>query len=221
MFSEETSTLKGGSYRLILADDHVLFREGVKRILEEKADFDIVGEASDGVELLDILKRIRANLILLDISMPHLRGIDAIPEIKRTQPGIRILILTMFNDREYVYEAIARGSDGYFLKGDSGSELLSAIDKIRRGKTYVSPFFSEDLANHWEEVRRGVQKPALTAREREILKLIADGKSSKEIGQALFISVYTVKRHRANIKNKMNLKNSSELLKYAIKKAYI
>lgn len=208
-------------YRLILADDHVLFREGIRKILEEKSDFVIVGEASDGIELLDLLKRTKANLILLDISMPNLRGIDVIPEIKRTQPGIKILILTMFNDREYVYEAIARGSDGYFLKGDTGSELLSAIEKVKRGKTYVSPFFSEDPSINWEEVRRGVQTPALTAREREILKLIADGKSNKEIGKMLFISVYTVKRHRANIKNKMKLKNSSELLKYAIKKAYI
>lgn len=221
----ENHVLKKGegsvnTYRLILADDHVLFREGVRKILEERSDFVIVGEASDGAELLDLLKRTEANLILLDISMPNLRGIDVIPEIKRKQPGIKILILTMFDNREYVYEAIARGSDGYFLKGETGSELLSAIEKIKRGKTYVSPYFSKDLEINWEEVRRGVQKPTLTSREREVLKLIAEGKSNKEIGKALFISVYTVKRHRANIKTKMDLKNSSELLKYAIKKGY-
>jgi DNA-binding NarL/FixJ family response regulator len=208
------------TYRLVLADDHVLFREGVKKILEERSDLVIVGEVSDGIELLDLLKRITANLILLDISMPNLRGIDVIPEIKRTQPDIKTLILTMFNVREYVYEAISRGADGYFLKGDTGSELLSAIENIKRGKTYVSPYFSEQLAINWEEVRRGVQRPALTPREREILKLIAEGKSNKEIAETLFISIFTVKRHRSNIKNKMNLKNVSELLKYAIQKAY-
>ncbi len=206
---------------MILADDHVLFREGIKKILEERPDFEIVGEASDGIELLDLLTRNRADLILLDISMPNLRGIDAIPRIKKIQPGIKIMVLTMFNDREYIYEAIARGSDGYFLKGGTGSELLSAIEKVKRGKTYVFTLFPEEQGVNWEEVRRGIQKPTLTAREREVLKLIADGKSNKEIGDALFISIYTVKRHRANIKNKMNLKSFSALVKYAIQKAYI
>jgi DNA-binding NarL/FixJ family response regulator len=203
-----------------LADDHGLFREGIKKILAERPDLVIVGEVSDGIKLLDLLTRITPNLILLDISMPNLRGLDVIPEIKRIQPAAKILILTMFNDREYVYEAIVRGADGYFLKENTGSELLSAIDNIKQGKMYVSPYFSEQLATNWEEVRRGVQKPALTAREREILKLIAEGKPNKEIAESLFISVLTVKRHRANIKNKMNLKNASELLKYAIQKAY-
>jgi len=206
---------------LIVADDHALFREGLKKVLEERADFKVVGEAGDGAELLTLLGRLTPEIILLDISMPNLRGVDVIQEIKKTHPGTKILILTMLNDREFVYQALAMGADGYFLKKDAGPELVSAIDEIRKGRTYVSPYFSGQMAVDWEEVRRGVRKPALTVREREILKLIAEGKSNMEIGEALFISIFTVKRHRANIMEKLNLKNTSDLLKYAIQNAYI
>ncbi len=209
------------THHLVLADDHALFREGLKKILEERIDFRVVGEASDGAELLDLLKQLSPEIVLLDISMPNLRGLEVIPEIKKAYPGMKILILTMLNDREFVYQALALGADGYFLKKDAGPELISAIENICRGKIYVSPYFSEQSTVDWEEVRRGVQKPVLTSREREILKLIAEGKSNKEIAKILFISVFTVKRHRANIIEKLNLKNTSELVKYAIQKAYI
>jgi DNA-binding NarL/FixJ family response regulator len=207
--------------RLVLADDHELFREGLRRVLEERPDLIVVGEANDGRELLDLLKRLTADLILLDISMPNLRGIDVIPEIRKNYPSIKILILTMFNDREFVYQCLAMGADGYFLKNDAGPELLAAVEQVRLGKAYVAPYFSDQPAIDWEEVRRGVQKTALTARESQILKLIAEGKSNKEIAEDLFISVFTVKRHRANIMEKLNLKNVSDLVRYAIQKTYI
>jgi DNA-binding NarL/FixJ family response regulator len=207
--------------RLVLADDHELFREGLRRVLEERPDLIVVGEANDGRELLDLLKRLTADLILLDISMPNLRGIDVIPEIRKNYPSIKILILTMFNDREFVYQCLAMGADGYFLKNDAGPELLAAVEQVRLGKAYVAPYFSDQPGIDWEEVRRGVQKTALTARESQILKLIAEGKSNKEIAEDLFISVFTVKRHRANIMEKLNLKNVSDLVRYAIQKTYI
>jgi len=207
--------------RLVLADDHALFREGLKKILEERTDLKVVGEASDGGELLDLLKRFTPDLILLDICMPNLRGIDVIPEIKKIQPKAKILILTMFREREFVYQSIAMGANGYFLKKDAGPELFSAIDEVRRGKTYVSRHFFEQAAVDWEDFRRGLQKPAMTPREREILKLIAEGKSNKEIAERLFISIFTVKRHRANITEKLNLKGTSDLVKYAIRNGYI
>ncbi|OGP91993.1 MAG: hypothetical protein A2156_16245 [Deltaproteobacteria bacterium RBG_16_48_10] len=208
-------------YRLVLADDHGLFREGLRRILEESPDLKVVGEASDGRELLDLLKGLTPDLILLDISMPNVRGIDAIPEIKKIRPSAKILILTTFSEKAFVYESIAMGANGYFLKRDAGPDLYSAIEDIRRGKIYVPRYFSEQLGLDWEDVRRAVQKPALTTREKEILSLVAEGKSNKEIAELLFISVFTVKRHRTNIMDKLNLKSTSELVKYAIQKGYI
>jgi DNA-binding NarL/FixJ family response regulator len=207
--------------RMVLADDHALFREGLRRLLEEKHDLRVVGEANDGKELLDLLERLQADLILLDISMPNERGLDVIPEIRKNYPSVKILILTAFNDREFVYRAMAIGANGYSLKQDAGPELLSAIDQVRQGRTYVAPYFSNQAGVDWEELRRGVQKSALTARENEILKLIAEGKSNKEIAEDLFISFFTVKRHRANIMEKLDLRNVSDLVKYAIQKTYI
>jgi len=210
-----------GPYRLVLADDHQLFREGLRRILEENPDLKVVGEAGDGRELLDLLQKLTPDLILLDISMPNLRGIDAIPEIKKIRPSAKILILTTFSEKAFVYESIALGADGYFLKQDAGPELYAAIENIRRGKVHVPRSFSGQLEVDWEDVRRGAQKPALTSREKEILTLVAEGKSNNEIAELLFISVFTVKRHRTNIMEKLNLNKSSDLVRYALQKGYI
>jgi DNA-binding NarL/FixJ family response regulator len=208
-------------YRIVLADDHSLFRQGLKGILEGTEAFKVVGEAGDGIELLSLLNRVKPHLIILDISMPNLRGIETIPEIKKIHPGVRILVVTMHNDKEYLYQAISQGADGYFLKKDAGTELFSAIERIQKGKVYVSPSLSEDLADHWEGIREGGKKTILTNREKEILSLIAGGKSNKEIADLLFISVHTVERHRANLMEKLNLKKTADLVKYAIEKGYI
>ncbi len=131
-------------YRIVLADDHVLFRQGLKSILEGKADLEVVGEAGDGLELLTLLNlnKLAPDLVILDISMPNLRGIEAIPEIKMTHPNVRVLIVTMHKDKEYLYQALAAGADGYFLKKDADAELFAAIEKIRQGKIYVSAYLS-------------------------------------------------------------------------------
>jgi DNA-binding NarL/FixJ family response regulator len=129
--------------------------------------------------------------------------------------------VTMHKDREYLYQALAAGADGYFLKKDADAELFAAIEKIRKGKTYVSPHLSEELADNWAQLREDFGKPVLTNREKEVLKLIAEGKSNKEIAGALFISVHTVERHRANIMGKLNLKKTADLVKYAIQKGYV
>lgn len=210
------------SYRIVLADDHVLFRQGLKGILEGKADLEVVGEAGDGLELLTLLNfnKLAPDLVILDISMPNLQGIEAIPEIKMTHPNVRILIVTMHKDKEYLYQALAAGADGYFLKKDADAELFAAIEKIRQGRIYVSAYLS-DLGDDWEQIRQGFRTPILTTREREVLKLIAEGKSNKQIADLLFISVHTVERHRANIMDKLNLKKTADLVKYAIQKGYI
>jgi DNA-binding NarL/FixJ family response regulator len=210
-----------GTYRIVLADDHALFLQGLKQVLQEVGDLEVIGEAADGRELLDLLNKITPDMVILDISMPNLRGIEAIKEIKTVHPKAKILMLTMHSDKEYLYQAIASGADGYFLKKDAHTELFSAIEKIRRGKVYVSPSLSGDMAADWEQIRRGFRKPILTPREIEILKLIAEGKSNKMIGDQLFISTHTVERHRANIMEKLNFKKTADLVKYAIQKGYI
>ena len=215
-----------GSYRIVLVDDHVMFRQGLRRILEERSGFEVVGEVDCGLELLKFLQKLVPDLIILDISMPNLRGLEAIREIKMNHPDVKILVLTMHKDKEYLHQAVSAGARGYLLKEDADSELFSAIDRVREGKIYVSPKLSEELTADWVKFSRGDDKPSfepakLTTREREVLKLIAEGKSSKEIGELLFISVRTVERHRANIMEKLNLKKTADLVKYAVQKGYI
>jgi DNA-binding NarL/FixJ family response regulator len=212
-----------GTYRIVLADDHALFRQGLKGILEGAADLEVVGEVGDGLELLNLLNanQLDPHLVILDISMPNVRGIEAIREIKTINPNVKILIVTMHKDKEYLLQSLAAGADGYFLKKDADTEFLAAIEKIRNGKNYLSPQLSEELADDWEQIRVGFNKPLLTKREREVLKLIAEGKSNKDIADLLFVSVHTVERHRANMMEKLNLKKTADLVKYAIQKGYI
>ncbi len=214
------------AYRIVLADDHVLFRQGLRRILEGAVDLKVIGEASDGLELLNLFNQSVPDMIILDISMPKLRGIEAIHEIKLIHADASVLILTMHKEKEYLYLALSAGAKGYLLKEDADKELFSAIEKIRQGKTYLSPYFTEQLAEDWTKIGREDAQPLseidpLTTREREVLKLIAEGKSSKEIGDLLFISARTVERHRANMMEKLNLKKATDLVKYAIQKGYI
>ena len=215
-----------GAYSIILADDHVLVRQGLKRILEEMPGLEVVGEASDGLELLTLLGTLVPDMVILDIFMPNLRGIEAIYEIKKLHRDIKILILTMHTDKEYLYLALSSGAKGYLLKEDADKELFSAIEKVRQGKTYISPHFSEEIVDDLVQVSRGEAKTVfdvdpLTPREREVLKLIAEGKSSKEIAQLLFISVPTANNHRANIMEKLGLNKATDLVKYAIRKGYV
>ncbi|OGP73307.1 MAG: DNA-binding response regulator [Deltaproteobacteria bacterium RBG_16_49_23] len=212
-------------YRIILADDHVILRQGLKRIIEERTGLEVIGEAGCGLELLKILQEVNPNMVILDISMPNLRGIEAINEIKSNHPGTKILILTMHKEKDYLYQAISAGAEGYLLKEDADKELFSAIDTIRRGRTYISPFLSEEPMQDWIQLARGKKElsstDSLTLREREILKLIAEGKSSKEIADLLYISARTVERHRANLMNKLNLRKTADLVKYAMQKGYL
>ena len=213
-------------YRIVLADDHVLVRQGLRRILEGTADLEVMGEAGDGLELLDLLKHVTPHLVILDIFMPRLRGIEAIREIRMIHPEASVLILTMHKDKEYLYLALSEGAKGYLLKEDADRDLFSAIEKIRQGKTYISPYFSEGLVDDLVQLGRGEGKPGLeinplTTREREIVKLIAEGKSSKEIADLLFISARTVDNHRAKIMEKLNVKKATDLVKYAIQKGYV
>ncbi len=213
-----------GSYNIVLADDHVLLRDGIKRIIEESQDLRIVAEASDGFELLRVLKQYDVDMVLLDISMPGLRGIEAAREIKISHPDIKVLILTMHKKKEYLRLAFSAGADGYLLKEATGDELFDAIGAIRNGENYVSNAFSKELTSELIQLYRSggkLKAEVLTHREKEVLKLIAEGKSSKEIADLLFISIYTVNNHRAKIIKKLGLKKTADLVRYAIREGYV
>jgi DNA-binding NarL/FixJ family response regulator len=200
-----------------------MLRRGIKKIIEASRGMVVVGEASDGLELLDLLKKITPDLVILDISMPNLRGVEATREIKMIYPGVEILILSMHKKKEYLYHAFSAGARGYLLKEDTDTELFSAIEKIRKGETYLSPVLSRELAGDLVEIFSGKAKlhsDPLTNREREVLKLLAEGKSSKEIADLLFISARTAQHHRASIMKKLKLRKTADLVKYAIAKGY-
>ncbi|MCG8563600.1 MAG: response regulator transcription factor [Desulfobacterales bacterium] len=213
------------TYRIILADDHSLLRHGIRQILEKKEELAVVGEASDGLELLRLLAKTETpDLILLDIAMPNLRGIEAAIEIKMVYPTVKILILSMHKSLQYLHHALSAGVDGYLLKEDAPRELHSAIEAIRRGDTYISPLIQKELANDiaqsYKTGRKGDGFEPLTVREREVLKLIAEEKSNQEIADLLHISLTTVKHHRAAIKKKLDIRKTAGLVKYAIRKGY-
>jgi DNA-binding NarL/FixJ family response regulator len=210
-------------YNVVLADDHLMFREGMKKIIKEIGYLKIIGEASDGHELLSLMKKLSPHMVILDISMPNIRGIEATREIKTIHHEIKVVILTMHNNMDYLRHAIAAGAEGYVLKQDAGTELLSAIETVRGGGVYISPIFSVGLIDVFVKKCRGNEMlpfESLTTRQREVIKLIAEGQTNKEIAELLFISTRTVEKHRAKIMGKLNLNATADLIKYAIRKKY-
>lgn len=211
-------------YRIIIADDHRLMRQGIRRIIETAAGFAVVGEAGDGMELVKMLHHTVADMVLLDISMPKLRGIEAIHEIKANSPSVKILILTMHKQIEFLQEGLQAGAEGYLLKDDTEKSLMEAISAIRKGKTYLSPTLSNSFKTSLiSQLRTGstAETSPLTTREKEVLKLIAEGKSNKEIADLLCISTKTVEHHRASLMKKLGMKNVAEVIRYAIRKGFV
>lgn len=201
-------------YRIVLADDHVLIRQGLGGLIKGEAGLEVVGEAGDGFELLALLPVVTPHMVILDISMPNLRGIEAVHAIKKKYPDVKLLVLTMH--KEYLQQALSAGADGYLLKEDADRDLFSAIENIRQGRVYLSPRLGGELLG-----KRAPSSDQLSIRELEILKLIAKGKSNKEIAEALFISVRTVESHRAHIMGKLSLKSTADLVTYAIQQGYV
>jgi len=210
--------------KIVLADDHVLIRQGLKKLIEENKSLEVIGEAGDGLELLDVLDKAVPDLIILDISMPHLRGIEVINEAKRLCPEVKILMITMHKSEQYFLCAMSAGADGYLLKEDSDSELLHAIDIVMSGDMYISPHLVEEFSDEVIRAYRGkgvFPCETLTNREIEVLKLVAEGFTSKEIAELLSISIRTVEHHRANLLKKLNLKNTADLIKHAIQNGFL
>ena len=210
--------------RILLADDHALVRRGVRLILDNEPDLTVVGEAGDGAEAITMARAERPDLAILDIAMPRLTGLQAARELSRLMPDLRILILTMYDNEQYFFEALKAGASGYVLKSVADRDLVEACRAAIRGEPFLYPGAVASLIrNYLDRVRDGESVPAkaITDREEEILKLVAEGNSSKEIADLLFISVKTVERHRANLLQKLGLKDRLELTRYAIRAGLI
>jgi DNA-binding NarL/FixJ family response regulator len=205
-------------YGIVLADDHVLFRRGVRKIIERVDGLEVVGEANDGLELLQLLKHKTPALVILDISMPNLWGLEAAREIKVLYPRVKILLLTMHKTKKFLQQGLEAGVDGFLVKEDADTELLQAIQAIKGGGKFYSPLLSAQLAELASQ--KGIIDP-LTQREKEVAKLLAEGKSNKEIADLLYISMYTVRRHRARIMRKLELKGLADMVRYAVEQGYI
>ncbi|MGD9241005.1 MAG: response regulator transcription factor [Desulfobacterales bacterium] len=211
--------------RIALAEDHTILREGLRALLSADPDFEIIGEAADGREAVRIVEKQIPDLILMDLSMPRMTGMDAIREIKKRYPQTKIIALTVHKTEEYLRTTLKAGADGYVLKDATHDELVMAIESVLKGKTYLSPGVSGKVIEGYLEGKERRMPPStlglLSQREREVLKLIAEGYKNKEIATDLCISLKTVEKHRANLMKKLDLHNAAALTAYAIEQGLV
>jgi DNA-binding NarL/FixJ family response regulator len=211
--------------RIVIAEDHTILREGLRSLLSGKPNLEIVGEAQDGSEAIRCVEKLNPNLVLMDLSMPRMNGMDAIKEIKKHSPETKVLVLTVHKTEEYILATLQAGADGYVLKDSTHAELEMAIQNVLDGKQYISPGISAKIIEGYLEGKKPSQPTSrwemLTQRERGILKLIGEGYKNKEIADFLCISVKTVEKHRANLMQKLDLHNTSELTAFAIEKGVV
>lgn len=215
----------GGKHRIFIVEDHTLLRAGLRSLLAQDQDLEIVGEADNGRDAIRAIGTLVPNLVLMDISMPGMNGIEAMLDIKRRNPEIRILILTIHKAEEYIHESLRAGADGYILKDATQDELRVAIRSVLGGKTYLSPDISGKVINGFLGTGKTSGSASnwdtLTHREREVLKLIAEGHPNKYIADYLCLSIKTVEKHRSNLMKKLDLHNASTLTSYAIEKGLV
>lgn len=210
---------------ILLADDHTVIRSGLRMVLEKQSDFQVVGEAGDGRQAVKMAQELRPDVIVMDIAMPNLNGIDAAKQIVNQDSHIAVVILSMHSDEGYVMRALKSGAKAYLLKDSAEADLIRAVRAVREGKSFFSPAVSRMLLEDY--VRQLQQRGAedsyelLSPREREILQLIAEGKTNKEVAAMLNLSLYTVETHRTHILQKLNLHSVPELILYAVRKGII
>jgi two-component system, NarL family, response regulator NreC len=206
--------------RILLADDHAVVRQGFKMILNAQADMEIVGEAGNGREAVDLVERLKPDVVVMDVAMPELNGIEATRRVSEVSPHTRIIALSMHKDSVYVREVLRAGARGYLLKDSGAGDLVSAIRAVARGEGYLSPAVSNAVL---DDYRRHVTNPIdlLSSREREVLQMLAEGRTNKEIATILNLSVYTVDAHRGRIMEKLNLHSINELVRFAVRNGLI
>ncbi|MBA2874611.1 response regulator [Thermaerobacillus caldiproteolyticus] len=219
--------------RIIIIDDHQLFREGVKRILQFEEGFEVVAEGTDGNEVLELVEKHRPDIVIMDINMPHMNGVEATKQIIESYPETKVVVLSIHDDENYVMRALQTGASGYLLKEMDADTLIEAIKVVAEGGSYLHPKVTHNLIKEYrrlaagrskrEETKREVRLPLhlLTRRECEVLQLLADGKSNRGIGEALFISEKTVKNHVSNILQKLNVSDRTQAVVVAIKNGWV
>lgn len=211
--------------RVLLGDDHTVLRQGLKRILEDRRDWRVVAEAGNGREAVSKAIELTPDIAVLDVGMPLLNGIEATRQIVRRAPSVRVLILSMHSDQAYVTQAVQAGARGYLLKESAGSELIAAIAAIAGGKSYFSPPVAQVVFDDYVRslTARGItdRYDALSEREREVLQLVAEGRSSKEIAELLSISPATVETHRTHVLQKLGLRNTAEVVRFAARRGIV
>jgi DNA-binding NarL/FixJ family response regulator len=206
--------------RILLADDHVLVRQGFKMILSAQPDMQIVGEATNGREAVEAAEKLQPDIVLMDVTMPELNGIEATRRLATASPRTRVLALSMHKDAVYVREILRAGARGYLLKDSADADLIAAVRSVAKGEGYLSPAVSDAVLTDY---RRHVTDPLdlLTTREREVLQMIAEGKTNKEIATTLNLSVYTIEAHRGRVMEKLNLHSTGELVRFALRSGLI
>jgi two-component system, NarL family, response regulator NreC len=213
------------SIRILLADDHTVMRAGLRLLLERQPNLTVVGEAADGREAVELAQRERPDVVIMDIAMPHMNGVEAARQIVNHSPGTAVAILSMHSDESYVIRSLKAGARAYLLKDSAETDLLEAVHAIREGKSFFSPavrrILKEDYVHQLEEMGAEDSYELLTNREREVLQLVAEGKSNKEVANLLNLSLYTVETHRTHILQKLNLHSVPELILYAVRKGII
>lgn len=211
--------------RIILADDHTIMRSGLRAVLERYPDMQVVGEAADGRQAIQAVDENHPDVIVMDVAMPNLNGIEAARQISAKHSGVSIVVLSMHSDEGYVLRALKAGARAYLLKDSAEGDLIAAVRAVNQGKAFFSPAISRMLVDDYmrQLQQRGVEDSyeLLTTREREILQLLAEGRSNKDIARMLDLSLYTVETHRSNIMEKLNLHGIPELMLYAIRKGVI
>lgn len=221
----DAATIQGPTIRVLLADDHAIVREGVKMLLTAEPDIEVVGEAGDGVEVVELARRLKPDVVVMDISMPRLNGVEAARQIKEALPQIRTLALTMHTDDTYVFQLLKAGASGYVLKRAAATDLVQAVRAASRGEAFLYPSVDkavvQDYLRRLEAGEGRESYDGLTEREKEILTLVAEGASNQKIAQSLFISVKTVQTHRGHILDKLGLHDRTQLVRYAIRKGLI
>jgi DNA-binding NarL/FixJ family response regulator len=208
------------SVSVLLADDHMIFREGLKPLLAKGGDFEVVGEAEDGLQALELARQLKPRLAILDISMPGLNGIEVARHLSQDSPDTAVIILSMHSDRRFVLEALRAGARGYLLKDGGFDELLDAMQAVSQGRLFLSSSISDQVIRDYislAEAEQGSAFAVLSSREREVLQLLAEGLSTKEIADRLNLSAKTVESHRKAIMDKLEMRSIAELTKYAIR----